>query len=87
MFTVYILYSESIQKYYTGQTQNLENRIAEHNSGETKSIKNGIPWNIIYTIEVPTRKEAMQLENKIKKRGAKRFLEDWNTITEVDNGA
>ena len=39
MFIVYILYSETTQKYYTGQTQDIENRMLEHNSGETTSIK------------------------------------------------
>jgi len=76
MFTVYILYSSSTQKYYTGQTQNLENRMVEHNSGETTSIKNGIPWVIVWSKEVETRAEAMQLEKKIKSRGARRFIED-----------
>ncbi len=76
MFTVYILYSSSILKYYTGQTQDLENRMLEHNSGETTSIKNGIPWVIVWRKEVETRREAMQLEKKIKSRGAKRFIED-----------
>ena len=76
LFTVYILISNSIQKYYTGSTQYLQNRLLEHNSGETKSIRNGIPWQLIWQKQLPTRAEAMQLETKIKKRGAKRFLED-----------
>ena len=38
MFTVYILFSKSTQKFYTGQTKDFENRIVEHNLGETKSI-------------------------------------------------
>ena len=75
-FTVYILFSESTSTFYTGSTQNLENRIVEHNQGETKSIKHGIPWEVIWQKQLPTRAEAMQLETKIKKRGAKRFLED-----------
>jgi len=74
MFSVYILYSEITQKYYTGQTQNFENRIIEHNAGETKSIKNGIPWKVIWTAELQTRKEAVTLEKKIKMYDAKRFL-------------
>jgi putative endonuclease len=76
MYTVYILYSASTQKYYTGQTQNIENRMLEHNSGETTSIKNGIPWVIVWRKDVETRAEAMQLEQKIKYRGARRFIED-----------
>jgi putative endonuclease len=74
MFTVYILFSQTIQKYYTGQTQNLKNRITEHNAGETKSIKNGIRWEVFFTKEVQTRKEAVALEKKIKMYGAQRFL-------------
>jgi putative endonuclease len=76
MFTVYILFSNSIQKYYTGSTQDLQNRLLEHNSAETKSIRNGIPWKVIWKTQVPSRAEAMNLESKIKKRGAKRFIED-----------
>ncbi|HEV8515921.1 MAG TPA: GIY-YIG nuclease family protein [Cyclobacteriaceae bacterium] len=73
---VYILFSPSTKKYYTGHTQDLENRMIEHNGGETASIKNGIPWTLIWLKEISSRSEAMKLENKIKKRGAKRFLED-----------
>jgi putative endonuclease len=74
MFTVYILFSSLTQKYYVGQTQDLDNRIIEHNNGETKSLKSGIPWSVVYTIEVATRLEALMLEKKIKNIGAKRFL-------------
>jgi hypothetical protein len=35
-FSVYILFSSSLQKFYTGQTHDLQNRLEEHNSGETK---------------------------------------------------
>ncbi len=75
-YTVYILFSQSTGKFYTGQTQNIENRIIEHNSGETKSIKAGFPWKIVWKQELPTRAEAMALEKKIKSRGAYRFLSD-----------
>jgi len=80
LFTVYILFSKSTQKYYTGSTQDLENRMLEHNSGETKSIRNGIPWEVVWKTLLPSRAEAMQLESKIKKRGAKRFLEDLKVL-------
>ena len=75
-FVVYILFSESTNKFYTGHTQNLENRLIEHNQGETSSIKSGIPWKLVWNQSCPSRSEAMKLENRIKKRGAKRFLED-----------
>jgi putative endonuclease len=74
MYYVYILYSESIKEYYCGQTNDLFNRIARHNKGETPSIKHGIPWKPEGYIELATRSESMRLEKQIKKRGIKRWL-------------
>jgi putative endonuclease len=76
MYIVYVLFSKSSLKYYTGQTDNLENRLYRHNSGLSLSNKSGKPWELIYQIQFLTRSEAMLLEQKIKKRGAKRYLED-----------
>jgi putative endonuclease len=75
-YTVYIPYSHSCKKFYTGQTQDLDNRMIEHNGGETKSLKSCIPWSLIWKTELTTRAEAMSLEKKIKSRGAARFLDD-----------
>jgi putative endonuclease len=76
MFTTYILHSEKINKYYTGQTIDLERRLDEHNKGKTAFMASGAPWKLIYFKEFNERKEAMALELNIKKRGAKRFLSD-----------
>lgn len=76
MYIVYIIFSESSLKYYIGQTDNLENRLFRHNSGFSLSTKFGKPWKLINQIQFPTRSEAIILEQKIKKRGAKRYLED-----------
>ena len=75
-FTVYILFSDSCKKFYTGQTVDLENRMTEHNNGETKSIKTCLPWRTVWTESVETRSHAVALESKIKSRGASRFLSD-----------
>jgi len=73
---VYILFSDTCKKFYTGQSENFVNRLEEHNNGETKSIKMCIPWKLVWSKEVATRAEAMMLERKIKSRGAARFLRD-----------
>ncbi|MCE3279582.1 MAG: excinuclease subunit [Bacteroidetes bacterium] len=75
MFIVYIIYSRSLEKYYTGQTNNIQDRLLRHNSGQGKYSKNGMPWEMVWTSQVATRSEAMKLENQIKKQGAKRYLE------------
>ena len=76
MFTVYILHSSSLNKYYVGQTAKLDDRIIKHNSGGVQFTSKGVPWKVVYEVSVETRSLAMQLEKKIKKRGAKRYLED-----------
>ena len=73
---VYILYSETISKYYVGQTTAIEKRVLRHNKGYVKSTKRGLPWKLIWNIEVVNRSEALLLERKIKKRGAKRYLDN-----------
>ncbi|GAA3737085.1 hypothetical protein GCM10022422_20460 [Flavobacterium ginsengisoli] len=78
MFFVYILYSATKEKFYIGQTNDIDDRLRRHNSGQSLSTKNGTPWKIIYTIQLNTRSEAVTLEDKIKKRGAKRYLQDIN---------
>jgi len=78
MYHTYILYSNSVRKYYTGQTEDLGRRIQEHNRGKTAFMKSGIPWVILYSKEFDNRAEAVKLEGTIKKRGAARFLSDMN---------
>jgi len=67
MFFVYILYSNTKEKFYIGQTNDIDDRIKRHNNGQSLSTKNGIPWKLIYTIVLSSRSEAVTLETKIKK--------------------
>ncbi len=73
---VYILFSEKSSRYYVGQTADIQERLKRHNSGRVNSTKYGIPWKVVLRIEVLNRSEAMLLENMIKKRGAKRYIDD-----------
>jgi putative endonuclease len=79
-FYTYILYSEKLNKYYSGSTEDLEKRLKYHNMGQVKFTSTGIPWNLIWSQSFITRAEAIQIENKIKKRGAKRYLIDLGTV-------
>ena len=72
----YILFSESAERFYTGSCDDLKKRFTRHNNSAVRSTKHGVPWTLRWHRELPTRSEARKLEAKIKKRGAKRFLED-----------
>lgn len=68
-FTLYILKTSS-DTLYVGQTNNLERRIEEHKSHTRKSSKYMRAFKtfeVVYTEEYETRREAMQREYEIKK--------------------
>jgi putative endonuclease len=50
--------------------------LKRHNRGIVPSTKRGTPWELVLQIKVSDRSEALLLEKKIKKRGAKRFIAD-----------
>lgn len=68
MYFVYFLRSESnTSKTYIGQTNNLERRLAEHNSPEAgKYIKQFQPWSIEHFILAETRAVAEEAERYFK---------------------
>ena len=74
-FYVYILYSSSSDKYYVGFTQDLEKRLARHNSGLNRSTKSGLPWELKYSEVFETRGEAMVREKQIKAQKSRKYLE------------
>ena len=65
-FFVYILESLKDNKLYIGQTNNLENRIKRHNTGQVSSTKNRRPLKIIHSEIFSTRKESMAREKYLK---------------------
>jgi putative endonuclease len=59
VFYTYVIFSKYYNRFYKGQSSNLENRLKEHNSGQTKSTKSDIPWEIVYYESLQTREEAL----------------------------
>lgn len=52
-YYVYILQSAITQKFYCGQTDNIEARLERHNKGLVKSTKHGMPWKLIKQLRIP----------------------------------
>lgn len=79
MFSVYALYSKTFNKIYIGQTEDLNRRLFEHNngllSGYTKKFK---PWEVIYTEECSSRREALLREKQLKSQKGREFI--WKII-------
>ena len=62
-FWVYILRCGD-NSYYTGHTDNLEERIARHKTEGYTSTR--LPVSLVFSEEFPTREEALTCERQIK---------------------
>jgi len=71
---IYILYSEKRDKYYVGQTSNVESRLRKHNQGYSKATKSGIPWKLRMVVELESKTDAIRAENWIKKMKSRRVI-------------
>ena len=80
MYFVYVLKSEKDNKLYTGFTNNLNRRIAEHNKGKlsTPSTRNRGPFKLVYSEKVDDRKTARAREKYFKSGSGREFIK--NTI-------
>ena len=74
IYFVYILESQVDLSKYTGQTQNLEDRLKRHNSGKVKSTASKRPWSLYAHKIVNSRIESLKLEKKIKNLKSKTRL-------------
>lgn len=73
MYYTYILSSSKSHKFYFGSTNDLKNRFKLHNSGEVKSTKYGMPWNLAWYAGFSTEKEARDFEQYLKTGSGKSF--------------
>jgi len=74
-FFIYILYSESTDVFYVGYSQNVFQRLKQHNTSlfNTYTSK-GRPWNIKAIFKVPSKPYAISAERFIKKQHSKSLI-------------
>lgn len=70
-----------MDKYYVSKTSlTAEERLAYHLYKHKGFTPKAEDWIIVFTIKVSSNTEALLLERKIEKRGAKRYLDDINAV-------
>ncbi len=74
MFYTYILYSQSLDIFYKGSTNNIEDRILRHNKGLESFTSKGIPWNLLWYTKKSSKSEAYRLEMKLKNLSRERLI-------------
>lgn len=85
MFSVYILYSEKLDRFYIGTTDNIEHRLNEHNSElkpEAFTLR-GRPWTVFLVIENLESKQAYLIEQHIKQMKSSTYIKNLHKYLEM----
>jgi len=76
MYYTYVLQSEKDQKFYTGSTKDLKQRLKEHNSGRMPATRNRGPLKLIYCEICINGKDAREREMYLKTAWGKRYIKN-----------
>lgn len=63
---VYAIQSQVSGRIYIGQTEDIERRLKEHNSGRLRSTSGDKPWTLLKTEMFASRSEARWAERQLK---------------------
>ncbi len=86
MAIVYIIYSPSIDKFYTGfSTESIEIRLQRHNDDyyNDKWTSKGKPWQVHLTIECKSDLVASKIEMHIKSMKSKKYMANLKLYPEI----
>ncbi len=72
---VYVLRSKKDGRRYVGMSRNVKDRLEQHNRGEVRSTRARIPFELRYTEEANTRREARVREEYFKTAAGRRYLD------------
>ncbi len=73
-FYVYVLQNKEKNFLYIGYSENLKQRLIEHNSGKSKSTKHYVPLKLIFYEAYPTKSDAKRREKYLKTNRGKTTL-------------
>jgi putative endonuclease len=74
MHYVYIIASDSTDKWYYGYTERIEERIIEHNYNHTHFTGGKGRWRLIFKRGFENKTEALQFEKELKKLRNKNYI-------------
>ena len=74
MWYVYFLRSKTHDFTYVGSTGSLQNRVEQHNAGESPATKHYAPFKLVTFIAVQTKDQAEELERYFKSGSGMAFM-------------
>jgi putative endonuclease len=79
MYYVYVIYNSLADKFYVGQTGNLDARLRYHNDkvGNHYTAKLKGEWELVYSEPTPTRSEALRRERQLKSAKGREYIKQF----------
>jgi putative endonuclease len=74
-YFTYIIYSNTADKYYVGHSDNLNERLVDHQSGISPYTSRAKDWALKYSETFATRSEAIKREYEIKRKKSRKYIE------------
>ena len=75
MYYVYIIQSQFDSTFYIGYSENIEERLKEHNFGRTNYTSKKRPWSLVYFEEFENKTDAIRRELFLKRQKNKEFYQ------------
>ncbi|MGY5845861.1 GIY-YIG nuclease family protein [Salegentibacter sp. HM20] len=85
-FWVYILHSESLQKYYVGETEDLEIRLKQHLEGffEKSFTATAKDWVLFHKIQCESRSQGLKIEKHIKRMKSSTHIQNLKKYQDIE---
>jgi putative endonuclease len=72
---IYLIQSDNCRRPYLGSTLNVEERLNQHNNGETTATMGKGPWTIVRIWQFDSISDARAIEYKVKQMRRKLTVE------------
>jgi putative endonuclease len=84
MFYTYIIFSKTLDKYYTGSCENIETRLNDHLNSRSTYTKTAKDWIMVYFETFDSRSLAVKREMEIKKKKSRKYIEFLISSSSID---
>ena len=75
LYYFYILYAESLERYYTGISSGPEKRLHFHDISRKGWTRRGRPWKLVFTKSFPVKSAALRTERFVKAQKSVEFIQ------------
>jgi putative endonuclease len=83
MHSVYIIYSQQLDRFYVGESGDPVERLEHHIAGDQRYTRRATDWVLVFHKQVSDRSEALRIERQIKQSKSRKSIVRW--IHQTDN--